>query len=69
LGEPQWRAVCDALAPFAPADITFERLRDAARSFLALPDLLLDLPPAIRKADNRLPVLKAAASLQAWGLL
>lgn len=69
LGEPQWRAVCDALARFAPADTTYDRLREAARSFLALPDLLLDLPPAIRQANNRLPVLQAEASLKAWGLL
>lgn len=69
LGEPRWRAVCDALSPFATPDVTYERLRDAARSFLALPDLLTDLPPAIRQAQSRLPVLKAETRLKEWGLL
>lgn len=69
LGEPQWREVCEDLAPFADPDVLYQRLRDAAVQFLALPDLLTGIPPAIRQASGRLPVLRLEASLKNWGLL
>jgi len=69
LGEPQWRDVCEQLKPFAEPEGTYERLRQAARDFLALPDLLTSIPPAIRHATGRLPVLQLEPNLKRWGLL
>ncbi|MCH2338469.1 type II toxin-antitoxin system HipA family toxin [Pseudomonas sp. NPDC047963] len=69
LGEPQWRDVCERLKPFAEPEDTYERLRQAARDFLALPDLLTEIPPAIRQATGRLPVLQLEPNLKRWGLL
>lgn len=69
LGEPQWRDVCGQLKPFAEPEATYERLRQAAREFLALPDLLTAIPPAIRQATGRLPVLQLESNLKRWGLL
>lgn len=69
LGEPQWRDVCAQLNPFAEPEATYERLRQAARDFLALPDLLIAIPPAIKQATGRLPVLQLESNLKRWGLL
>ena len=47
-GEVNWRKACEEVGIWADAEEVFERLRTAARDFMALPDLLTDegLPPA-----------------------
>ncbi|MCQ4298001.1 HipA domain-containing protein [Pseudomonas stutzeri] len=69
LGEPQWRDVCEQLKSFAEPEDIYERLRQAARELLALPDLLTEIPPAIKQATGRLPVLQLESNLKRWGLL
>jgi serine/threonine-protein kinase HipA len=69
MGEPQWRDVCDQLKAFTDPETTYERLRQAARDFLALPDLLSDIPDGIKQATGRLPVLQLELNLKRWGLL
>jgi serine/threonine-protein kinase HipA len=41
-GEVNWRAACAEISEWVNPDELFERLRAAAQSFLALPDLLSD---------------------------
>ncbi|MHC8405010.1 type II toxin-antitoxin system HipA family toxin [Pseudomonas sp. TMB3-21] len=68
-GEVKWRAVCEALSMIGDPEALFEGLRDDARRFLALPDILsasglpeatLNHPAiALRNLDQR---------MQHWGL-
>ena len=69
LGEPQWRDVCAQLNAFADPETIYERLRQAARDFLALPNLLSGIPTGIKQATGRLPVLQLELNLKRWGLL
>ena len=76
-GSPPWRSLCDDLErqlakragyrPLVPGWL-FERVREQARAFLALPDLLTALPDDIRRQEQRLPVLLLEQRLQEWGL-
>lgn len=76
-GSPPWRHLCEELehqlatrAGYRPqaAGWLFARLREQAREFLALPDLLTALPSDIRQQEQRLPWLRLEQRLQEWGL-
>ncbi|WP_315808475.1 type II toxin-antitoxin system HipA family toxin [Pseudomonas sp. C9-3] len=62
-----WRAVCEVLAEFAEPGAMFDRLRDTAQRFRALPDLLVDLPHAVRSAPV-IPLNNLDVRLREWGL-
>lgn len=62
-----WWAACQALVEFAEPGALFERLRDAAQRFRALPDLLSNLPTAVRRAPV-IPLNNLDARLREWGL-
>lgn len=76
-GSPPWRSLCDDLErqlatrggyrAEAPGWL-FARLREQAREFLALPDLLTAVPADIRQQEQRLPWLRMEQRLQEWGL-
>lgn len=76
-GSPPWRSLCDELErqlvaraghrPEAPGWL-FARLREQAREFLVLPDLLTAVPADIRQQEQRLPWLRLEQRLQEWGL-
>ncbi len=76
-GSPPWRNLCDDLEcqlanrggyrSEAPGWL-FARLREQAREFLALPDLLMAVPADIRQQEQRLPWLRMEQRLQEWGL-
>lgn len=68
-GEVDWRKACDALAPWADSQELFERLRAAARRFMALPDLLADegIPPATMN-HPRIALRDLPQRLARWGL-
>lgn len=76
-GSPPWRSLCDDLErqlvaraghrSEAPGWL-FARLREQAREFLALPDLLMAVPADIRRQEQRLPWLRLEQRLQEWGL-
>lgn len=63
-GEVDWRGACTAVAGLVDPEQQYERLRQAAQNFRALPDLLMDLglPGAtmnhprisLQNLDNRL---------------
>ncbi|MGG2396710.1 hypothetical protein ACJRW5_07115 [Pseudomonas sp. SH1-B] len=57
-----------AFAAVAPADVIFDRLRAAAQTFRALPDLLTELPDEVRHS-NAIPLNNLDVNLQRWGLL
>lgn len=62
-----WRAACQALAEFAEPNAMFDRLRDTAQMFRALPDLLCNLPTAVRGAPV-IPLNNLDVRLREWGL-
>lgn len=68
-GEIDWRAACDALAPFMDPEQAFQRLRQDARNLQALPDILSDMGLSAGVMNH--PAI-ALGSLQrrlsAWGL-
>lgn len=68
MGGPDWRAICgyfqdDVVSP----DVLFERLLRAAETFRALPDLLVDLPEEVRRAQS-IPMNNLDKRLVEWGL-
>lgn len=62
-----WWPACQALAEFAEPSAMFDRLRDTAQTFRALPDLLCDLPTAVRSAAV-IPLNNLDVRLREWGL-
>ncbi|KTT27823.1 type II toxin-antitoxin system HipA family toxin [Pseudomonas rhizoryzae] len=76
-GSPPWRDLCRHLELLLATragqgakatEGLFERVRQQAREFLALPDLLTALPDDVRRQEQRLPVLRLEQRLQEWGL-
>lgn len=67
-GEVDWLAACQSLAAWADAQVLYEGLREDARTFRALPDLLTDLPEQTRN-HPRIPLNRLDSRLRAWGLL
>ncbi|MGP0173630.1 type II toxin-antitoxin system HipA family toxin [Pseudomonas sp. NCHU5208] len=67
LGNPDWRTICNYFADRLDADTLFQRLREAAEHFRALPDLLTELPAEVRKAPS-IPLNNLDKRLAEWGL-
>lgn len=69
-GEVDWMAACRSLAVWGDSDQWFEGLRDDARRFLALPDLLSEAGlPHMTFKHPRIALSRLDATLKAWGLL
>jgi serine/threonine-protein kinase HipA len=68
-GEVKWREVCDALAEIEAPQILYERLRDDASRFLALPDILAaaGLPDATMNHPG-IALRNLEQRLKNWGL-
>jgi serine/threonine-protein kinase HipA len=66
-GSPKWRDTCACFPEWYPPDDLYERIRDAAKEFRALPDLLVDMPLDIRQS-NALPVNDLDRHLGYWEL-
>lgn len=68
-GEVNWRKACDAVAPWTDSEELFERLRTAARQFMALPDLLTDEHvPSATMNHPRIALRDLPRRLARWGL-
>lgn len=67
-GEVDWLAACQSLAIWTDPQALYEGLREDARTFRALPDLLTDLPEQTRK-HPRIPLNRLDSRLRTWGLL
>jgi serine/threonine-protein kinase HipA len=67
MGSPDWRAICEFFQEFVSPDLLFERLRGDAESFRALPDLLVNLPEEVRRAQS-IPLNNLDKRLAEWGL-
>ena len=68
-GEVNWRKACDAVAPWTDSEELFERLRTAARRFMALPDLLTDEHvPSATMNHPRIALRDLPRRLARWGL-
>lgn len=69
-GEVEWRKACVAAGEWVNADELFERLRTAAQSFMALPDLLSDEGlPAATMNHPRIALRNLRQRLSHWGLV
>jgi serine/threonine-protein kinase HipA len=69
-GEVNWRAACNALAPWADPQALFEGLRADAQVFLALPDLLSEIGlPQATFQHPRIALNRLDTTLKNWGLL
>ncbi|HEX9870763.1 MAG TPA: HipA domain-containing protein [Candidatus Tectomicrobia bacterium] len=69
-GEVAWRAACDEAAQWVNPDELFQRLRAAAQTFLALPDLLsADGLPAATMNHPRVALRDLPQRLNQWGLI
>ena len=66
-GSPKWRDICAGFPQWYAPDDLYERIRDAAKAFRALPDLLVDMPLDIRQS-NALPVNDLDRHLGYWEL-
>lgn len=66
-GSPKWRDICACFPQWYAPDDLYERIRDAAKAFRALPDLLVDMPLDIRQS-NALPVNDLDRHLGYWEL-
>jgi len=66
-GSPDWRTICQYFHDYVSPDVLFERLRGAAEMFRALPDLLVDLPEDVRRAQS-IPMNNLDKRLVEWGL-
>ncbi|MED5490665.1 MAG: HipA domain-containing protein [Pseudomonadota bacterium] len=67
-GAPDWRKSCACFQQwYAPEDL-YQRVRDAAKEFKALPDLLVNMPLDIRQ-DAALPVNDLDKHLRQWELI
>lgn len=67
MGNPDWKTLCGYFPGLVSANLLFERLRAAAESFRALPDLLVELPAEIRAAPS-IPLNRLDQRLAEWGL-
>ncbi len=67
-GSPQWREICACFPEWYAPDELYDRIRDAANVFRALPDLLVDMPLDVRQS-TAIPVNKLDAHLALWELL
>jgi serine/threonine-protein kinase HipA len=69
-GEVNWRQACAALAQWTNTDVLYERLRDAANNFLALPDLLSDQGlPSSTMNHPRIALRNLQQRLSRWELV
>ncbi|WP_417662358.1 HipA domain-containing protein [Pseudomonas sp.] len=66
-GSPKWREICACFPQWYSPDDLYERIRDAANQFRALPDLLVEMPLDIRQS-NALPVNDLDRHLGYWEL-
>ncbi len=67
-GAPDWRKSCACFQQwYAPEDL-YQRVRDAAKEFKALPDLLVNMPLDIRQ-NAALPVNDLDKHLRQWELI
>jgi len=66
-GSPKWRDICACFSQWYAPDDLYERIRDAAKEFRALPDLLVNMPLDIRQS-NALPVNDLDRHLGYWEL-
>ncbi|SEN46875.1 type II toxin-antitoxin system HipA family toxin [Pseudomonas sp. NFACC39-1] len=66
-GSPDWRTICGSFHDVVNPDVLFERLLGAAETFRALPDLLVDLPEEVRRAQS-IPINNLDKRLVEWGL-
>lgn len=66
-GNPDWRTICGYFQDWVSPDVLLERLRGAAETFRALPDLLVDLPEEVRRAPP-IPLNNLDSRLVEWGL-
>lgn len=67
MGSPDWRAICGYFQDVVVPDVLFERLLEATETFRALPDLLVDLPEEVRRAQS-IPMNNLDKRLVEWGL-
>ena len=67
-GSPQWREICACFPEWYAPDELYGRIRNAAREFRTLPDLLVEMPLAIRQS-RALPVNDLDKHLGYWDLL
>ncbi|MGI3131105.1 type II toxin-antitoxin system HipA family toxin [Halopseudomonas pachastrellae] len=67
-GSPAWREACAKFARWYAPDELYERIREAAREFRALPDMLVQMPLDVRQ-NERLPVNDLDKHLRQWELL
>ncbi|CAD5106204.1 hypothetical protein PSEWESI4_00464 [Pseudomonas carbonaria] len=67
MGSPDWRTICGAFQDLVSPDVLFERLLGAAETFRALPDLLVDLPEEVRRAQS-IPLNNLDRRLVEWRL-
>jgi serine/threonine-protein kinase HipA len=69
-GEVDWRGACNALAPLLEPDQAFERLRQDARTLLALPDLLSAAGLPVEVMNHPAIALKnLQQQMKGWALL
>lgn len=67
MGSPDWRTICGYFRDVVNPDVLFERLLGAAEKFRALPDLLVNLPEEVRRAQS-IPMNNLDRRLVEWGL-
>lgn len=67
MGSPDWRTICGYFQDVVSPDVLFERLLEATETFRALPDLLVDLPEEVRRAQS-IPMNNLDKRLVEWGL-
>ncbi|MEJ6656788.1 MAG: HipA domain-containing protein, partial [Pseudomonas sp.] len=67
-GSPMWREICACFPEWYAPDDLYERIRDAAEEFRALPDLLVDMPLDVRQS-KAIPVNDLESSFELWRLL
>ena len=69
-GQADWKAACDEAAEWIEPDELFQRLRAAAQTFLALPDLLsADGLPVATMNHPRIALRNLPQRLKNWGLM
>ena len=66
-GSPKWREICTCFPEWYAADDLYERIRDAANEFRALPDLLVEMPLDVRQS-RAIPVNNLDSNLKLWDL-
>jgi len=67
MGSPDWIIISSDFQDLVSPDVLFERLLGAAETFRALPDLLVDLPEEVRRAQS-IPLNNLDKRLAEWGL-